>query len=201
MPEVKSGRPRGRPREFDEAAVLDGAIALFSAVGFTAASIGELGAATGLATGSLYKAFRDKEDIFARALERHAALRDAGIADAFEDAGTGRDRIARLLALYADLSSGASGRGGCMVVGGITELDQLGGTAALLRGLLRRRHDLLTRLVRDGQADGSVSTTEPAETVAAVLLALLQGMRVLGKGDAFPADADGFVRQALRLLD
>lgn len=201
MSSTEPRRPRGRPRAFDEAQVLDGAIALFSACGFSAASIADLTQATGLTAGSLYKAYRDKEGMFAHALARYVGLRDAHIAETLATAENARTRIARLLVLYADLSQGDIGRRGCMVVAGIAELDQVGDAADALRATLARRRTMLAALVAEGQRDGSIATRDAPKAVADVLLALLQGMRVIGKGGQFPADADAFVRLALKLLD
>ena len=67
--------------------MLDTAIASFASKGFTAASLSELTAATGLSTGSLYKAFGDKDGVFVRALARYIALHEAAIASALAPLG------------------------------------------------------------------------------------------------------------------
>lgn len=54
---------------------LDRAVRVFSERGYHATSIGDLTAAMRLATGSVYKAFRDKHAVFLAAFERYAALR------------------------------------------------------------------------------------------------------------------------------
>ena len=194
-------RTRGRPREFDEAAFLDGAITLFSAAGFSGVGISDLTAATGLTVGSVYKAFRDKEGVFAKALERYIALREVQIAAIVAEAETARVKLEGLLRLYADLSQGRDGRLGCMVVSGITDLDQVGRGADILRAQLARRRDILVRLVAEGQRDGSIAARAEPKAMAAVLLALLQGMRVLGKAGGLAAEPDMFVAGALRMLD
>lgn len=201
MTDAGRSRPRGRPRTFDEGVVLDGAIAAFSAAGFTATAITDLTQATGLTAGSLYKAYRDKEGVFARALSRYVAARDVSVAEAIEGADSGRERIARLLALYADLSRGEVGRRGCMVVAGIAEIDNVGAAADLLRATLARRRAMLAALVEEGRRDGSVTTAAEPGVVADLLLSLLQGMRVVGKGGLFGEDSGAFVGLALKVLD
>ena len=57
----------------DEA--LDQAIRVFCEQGYNATSIGDLIDAMGLASGSIYKAFRDKRAVFLAALDRHVVLR------------------------------------------------------------------------------------------------------------------------------
>lgn len=63
------------PGEFDMDTALDRAVRVFSERGYHATSIGDLTAAMRLATGSVYKAFRDKHAVFLAAFERYAALR------------------------------------------------------------------------------------------------------------------------------
>lgn len=60
----------GRPRGFDESAVVAAATGPFLQRGYEATSIDELVAATGLHRGSLYKAFGSKRGIFLAALQR-----------------------------------------------------------------------------------------------------------------------------------
>jgi AcrR family transcriptional regulator len=201
MMQVDEGRPRGRPRAFDEEQVLSRAIALFSASGYTAAGISDLSQATGLKAGSLYKAYSDKEGIFAKALERYITQREAEIATMLEGAQNGRAGIAALLGLYARLSQGKEGKLGCLLVAGIAELPQFSRVHVAVRGQLARRRELLARLVAQGQTDGSITTTSAPTTVADLLLALLQGMRVLGKAGSFSEDADAFVALALNILE
>ena len=57
-----------RPRNFDEGVVVAQAAAVFGRLGFNAASIDDLVAATGLQRGSLYKAFGSKQNLFQQAL-------------------------------------------------------------------------------------------------------------------------------------
>ena len=60
-----------RPREFDETAALDAAVECFWRRGYEATSLRDLTASMGLTAPSLYNAFGDKQDLFARALQRY----------------------------------------------------------------------------------------------------------------------------------
>ncbi|MTJ80240.1 MAG: TetR/AcrR family transcriptional regulator [Telmatospirillum sp.] len=192
---------RGRPRAFDESKFLDGAIALFSGAGYTGVGISDLTEATGLTTGSIYKAYQDKEGVFARALERYIALGDARVAALLEPEPDARARIAALLRLYVSLSQGRDGRLGCLVVTGMTGLDQVGRAGDLLRSQLSARRRMLAALIAEGQRDGSLGTGVDPRSSADVLLALLQGMRVMGKAGTLTEDSDAFISQALKILD
>lgn len=192
---------RGRPRAFDEAKFLDGAIALFSGAGFSGVGVSDLTAATGLTVGSVYKAYRDKEGVFAKALERYIRLRETHIAALFESAPHARAKIEALLRLYVELSRGKDGKLGCLVVAGIADLDQVGQAGDMLRAQLSNRRRMLVGLVTEGQRDGSIARDANPEATAELLLALLQGMRVVGKGGTLTEQGDAFVAQALKILD
>src|SRR5258706_14226343 len=60
-----------RPREFDEAAVLDAAIQQFWRRGYEATSVRDLADEMGIAGASLYNAFGDKRTLYERSLNRY----------------------------------------------------------------------------------------------------------------------------------
>ena len=113
---ASASRARGRPREFDMEQALDRAVDVFSQRGYHGTSIGDLARGTELAQGSLYKAFKDKHALFLAALDHYRARRVEGMARAIGAGGTGRERLRRLLAFYAESSQGRQGRQGCLVV-------------------------------------------------------------------------------------
>jgi AcrR family transcriptional regulator len=192
---------RGRPREFDVDEVLDKAIAVFCERGYHATSIGDLTAATGLASGSVYKAFGDKRGLYIAALDRYKAVRDAELRAALAPARDGRARVRVALTHYAEASHGARGRLGCFVVGSATELatfdDDLSRRAA---AALRRNETLLTGLLREGRADGSIPAHVDPEITGRLLLCLIQGMRVVGKTGTQRKDMLALVDIAMKTL-
>ncbi|WP_420963126.1 TetR/AcrR family transcriptional regulator [Brucella sp. IR073] len=196
-----SQRNRGRPRLFDEDKLLDQAIELFSSAGYSAIGINDLTRMTGVKVGSLYKAYQDKEGLFAKALERYIALRETRISAILAQAENGRARLAALLRIYVELSQGKEGKLGCLMVAGIAEMPQFAFAGDILRQQLLRRRKLLSDLVEQGQRDGSVTTTSSPQAVADVLLTLLYGMRVVGKAEAFTDDPASFVSLALKILE
>src|SRR5579871_6171429 len=60
-----------RPREFDEAAVLDAAIERFWLRGYEATSVRDLADEMNIAGASLYNTFGDKRSLYERALNRY----------------------------------------------------------------------------------------------------------------------------------
>jgi AcrR family transcriptional regulator len=194
-------RTRGRPREFDVDAALEQAVRVFCERGYHATSIGDLTEATGLASGSLYKAFKDKRGLYVAALTHYKDSRDAELRAALASGRTGRERVRAALLHYAEASHGARGRLGCLVTGSATELatfdDELGRWVA---GSLRRIEALLTGLLREGIDDGSVpAQVDPAAT-GRLLLCVVQGMRVVGKTGTTRKEALALVDVALKTL-
>jgi TetR/AcrR family transcriptional regulator, transcriptional repressor for nem operon len=194
-------RGPGRPRAFDVAAALDGAIAVFSEHGYHATSLPRLTAAMGIAEGSLYKAFRDKRGVFLAAFERYVARRAEKLDAALAAARTGRDRLRVMLGHYADASHGQAGRRGCLVVG--SAVDLASGDPAMAKrvaAVLAGHEKRVAAFVREGQADGSIAPGLQPEETARLLLSVMQGMRVLGKTGRTRAEMDALVESALRLL-
>lgn len=191
----------GRPRGFDEDKFLDGTITLFRSQGFSGVSISDITAATDLTTGSIYKAYKDKKGVFARALERYVFLREERLKARLEKGSDGKEKIAELLKDYVELSQGRDGKLGCMVVSGITDIDRLGAVAGILEKQLSKRRRAIEALIEQGKQDGSIAITTNVTAAAEVILALLQGMRVTGKASTLTSNSDNFVAQALRLLE
>jgi len=75
-------RTRGRPRQFDPEDVLEQAVGVFSAHGYSATSLDQLARATGLNRPSLYNTFGDKEALYLQALEHFVTRLREALADA-----------------------------------------------------------------------------------------------------------------------
>lgn len=196
-----SSRGPGRPREFDMDTVLDGAVRVFRERGYHATSVGDLSEATGLTAGSLYKAFGDKRGVFLAAFAHYVEARNAGLRRLLDRQPSGYEKIRAVLHFYAQSSHGSEGRRGCLVVSSATALatfdDEI---AAQVEAAMRRSEDLLRQLLRQGQQDGSVAQDIDVAAMARVLLAVLQGFRLIGKSGRTRNDMMAAADQALKLL-
>ena len=194
-------RPRGRPREFDMDEALDQAIRVFCEQGYNATSIGDLIDAMGLASGSIYKAFRDKRAVFLAALDRHIVLRKEQIAAAARTSKPARERLRDVLAFFVESSKGAEGRRGCLVVGSAVELAIIDReVAARVNASIGKNEAFLADLIRQGQADGSIPDRIDSDATARVMVCLTQGLRVVGKSGRAPQDTAAAVDIAMKLL-
>lgn len=183
----------GRPRNFDETAVLDAAAAEFRVHGFADTSTEQLCEAAGMLRGSLYNAFVSKDELFVRALDRYATkfreLQAAILTD------TGQTGAARLLAvmdaiLQEEREAHAEGHGaGCMVVHsmmtpGLRERDSR--IARILDQDLRERQSLLEGAIRSGQLDGSITAAIEPDEGAMLFITATNGLRVMGQAGVLP---------------
>ncbi|WP_067829955.1 TetR/AcrR family transcriptional regulator [Actinomadura kijaniata] len=110
--------PGGRPRGFDAEAALDRALEVFWRQGYEGTSLADLTAAMGINKPSLYAAFGNKEELFARALDRYLAGPGAFVAEALE-APTAREIVERMVYGAIELVAGEGAVGGCLSVGGL----------------------------------------------------------------------------------
>ena len=195
-------RQRGRPREFDVDAAVDKAISVFAERGFHAASVGDLTEAMELTQGSLYKAFKDKKDIYIAAIERYKLVQTKRFEAKVQAGKSGREKLMAAMAFYADNSAGSSGEQGCLIVGAAADLASLDeDVARVVRSAIEARETILARLVREGQADGSVRNAGDAGVLAKTALCLLYGMRVVGKTGPSREDMSSVVDAAMRIFD
>jgi TetR/AcrR family transcriptional repressor of nem operon len=191
----------GRPREFDEAAVLAAAADAFWSSGYEGTSTRDLAACTGLTPSSIYGAYGDKRALFLRALDHYLD-------------STLRDRIARLDAMASpalaiegffdevvERSVGDALQRGCLLVNSALESspDDVAVRKALAHELTMIETFFHRRLVA-GQQAGEIPADVPAADAARHLLAVLLGLRVLARVRPERALLTGAVRQALTTL-
>ena len=191
-------RRMARPREFDEDEVLERALSTFWEHGYEGTSIDELVAATGLARASLYGAFGDKEQIFARALERYCERMDEPLAAANESSA--RDALARMLRTFVLKSSPKSGPRGCFLLSTAVGGDAPSVVREAYADYTRRLERTLTALVRRGQESGELAPTTDAPSVASMLVVLLQGISASARAGRSRAQLEAAIEAALAFV-
>ncbi|MFB7958288.1 TetR/AcrR family transcriptional regulator [Streptomyces sp. NPDC056045] len=175
----------GRPRTFDEAAVLDAAAREFRVHGFTETSTEQLCEAAGVRRSSLYNAFVSKDELFVRALEHYVATTGARQASILaDDALPGAERLRALVDVVVGEELQASSRGhaaGCMVVQSLMSPDLRARDERVARILdrdLRERLSTLSAAIRAGQIDGSITEDIDPDDGALLVSTVVSGLRV-----------------------
>ena len=199
MTAVRTGP--GRPREFDEDAVLDAAGEAFLLRGYHATSLTDLTTATGLHRGSLYGAFGDKHRLFLAVLRRHTRLAVDALEADLANAATPLDGIRALLLRQARKAGQHMTEGrGCLVAN--STLEMLPGdeqVAGIIAGHHRWREDRLTEVLELARAQGQ-TTAAPPRAFARFVGTVIEGLWQLGRTASDPRQLTEVAEAAMRAL-
>jgi TetR/AcrR family transcriptional regulator, transcriptional repressor for nem operon len=191
-----------RPREFDEAEVIDAAMDCFWVKGYGATSVRDLAVRMGITGTSLYNAFGDKRSLFREALQRYAEHSTRARIARLESTLSPKEAIRAFLAEIVERSLDDRDRRGCLLVNSALEIaphdSELGAEVARRLGEIEA---FFRRSVSAAQADGSVSPEHDAKDMARLLLGVTLGIRVLARSQPSRALLEGVARPALALLD
>jgi len=190
-----------RPREFNEATVLEAAMNRFWAQGFGQTSVRDLAEQMGITGASIYNAFGDKRSLYRQAFAHYLAQ-------------TVRDRVARLENLpplkairsffdeIIDRSVDDEQRRGCMLVNAALELAPYDPEfEKLVAAEMIFIEAFFRRCVEAGQQEGLIASVRPADELAKMLLSVLIGVRVLARTRPQRDLLEGAANAVLALLE
>jgi len=189
-----------RPREFSEDAVLDAVVHCFWSRGYEATSMRELMERSGLTGASLYNAFGDKRALYQRALDHYV---EASIGDRIQrcEEMAPLDGIAAFFDEIIARSMTDPDHKGCMLVNAALDVAPHDPEfQQIVAGVLARIEAFFLGRVRQGQADGSITSALAAEDLARHLLGVLMGIRVLARVRPERALLEGVLAPALTQL-
>ena len=190
-----------RPRGFRENEVLDAAIECFWRRGLEATSVRDLSEATGLGQPSLYNAFGDKRQLFARSLERYAEQSMRARIRRLEEEHAPADAIRTFFRELITRSLGDPDRRGCLIVNSALEVAPH--DAALRRTIgiyLSEIEGFFRRCLERARDDGSLPPEHDVDDLARQFLGLLLGLRVLARARPQRELLEGMLRPALAVL-
>jgi TetR/AcrR family transcriptional repressor of nem operon len=191
-----------RPREFDEANVLDAAIQCFWKKGFEATSMRDLIDCMGITGASLYNAFGDKRALYCKALAHYLESSFGERVMRLESTLAPRQAIEMFFVEIIDRSMNDTQRRGCMMVNSALEAAPHDPDAqAIVDDFLARAEHFFLRCAEAGQRDGTISCSQPAEDLSRLLLGVLLGIRVLARAKPQRALLESVLRPALALLE
>ena len=190
-----------RPREFDEATVLDAAMQCFWAHGYESTSVKDLIESTGLTAASLYNAYGDKRAMFRTALD-HYIEKSIGARLHRSESLPSRDAIRAFFEDILRRSLSDRERKGCMIVNCALEVAPHDKEFRVtIVETLGRLEQFFLHCVERGQADGTITSAVPAVGLAQHLLGVLMGVRVLARVRPERPLLQGVINTALAFLD
>lgn len=188
----------GRPREFDVNVALDRALDVFWRNGYEGASIAELTDAMGINPPSLYAAFKNKEGLFRKALDRYVEQRTNFWNEALEKP-TAREMVEHLLFGSVDFLTDECTPHGCLLVR--SSMSCSAAADSIKRDLAAKRATgevaMAMRLNEAKQAGEMPADLDPAE-FARYIMTVLEGMSVQAASGATRDDLSKTAAMALR---
>lgn len=189
-----------RPREFNEATVLEAAMRCFWAQGYELTSVRDLAEQMGITGASLYNAFGDKRSLYRRALGYY-------LEQSVRERITRVERLPPYAAIRAffdeiiERSVTDKQRRGCMLVNSALEVAPYD---AEFKRLVSKEmifiEAFFRRRIIAGQQDGTISAIRPAAELAKMLLSVLLGIRVLARIRPQRVVLEGAADSVLELL-
>lgn len=189
-----------RPRSFDTDEVLNAAMEVFWRTGYTATSLDDITAVTGVNKPSLYAAFGDKSSLFQHVLKRyHAMLLTYMKASLAEDPP--RDNIRKWFLGFLPSCAGSTARG-CLSVNTTLEAASVNDDVVkAIEAFDRREEALLEAAIRRGVKSGDFADDLDPKAAALHLMAAQKGFLVLGRGRPSPTHTRRAMEHALSALD
>lgn len=197
-PQVKAGKPRGRPRSFDRTTALERAILAFWEHGYEATSVSDLTRVMGIGAPSLYAAFGDKRALFAEVVEEYGTRYGSFGGRALAEEPTARAAVARLLREAAAEYTAPGRPRGCLVVHAATNCT----TPEVEESLRERRNGSIAAFesrIREGIAAGELPADLDAAALARYTGALIQGMSQQARDGASREELEALAEIAMTI--
>lgn len=191
-----------RPREFDEALVLDAAVQQFWKNGYEATSVRDLADVMGMTGASLYNAFGDKRALYRRALQHYVEQSFADRVARFEAHLKPREAIGAFISEIIERSLADADRKGCMLINSALELAPHDPEfQAAVADVLLQIEAFFLRCVKAGQKEGAISRAHPSKDLARLLLSVHISIRVLARCRPERQLLEGVARPVLAMLE
>lgn len=171
-----------RPREFDEDEVLEKAMEAFWSRGYEATSVADLMDATGLAKGSVYKAFGDKHRLFLLALDRYLDRGIRALREAAARERPAREMLRGWLDGVVEMATRPGPRQGCfMVHASVERAAHDPDVAARVADHQARQERVFAGVVARGVEAGELRPDLDPATTARLITTLVHGLQVAGR--------------------
>lgn len=172
-----------RPREFDEAAVLDKALNLFWRKGFERTSIQDLVEHTGVHRGSLYDTFGDKNQLFLLCLEQYRKVKLDQAINILEGPGEFREVLRQYFTRMIDiLLNDENGRRGCFIANTAMDLGAVDPViSSRIEQYSQELEDMFIQILNRAEQQGQLHSEHSIPELARFLLSTRNGLYVLGK--------------------
>ena len=190
-----------RPASFDREQVLEVALNSFWETGFSNTGIATLVDRMGLKPSSLYGAFSSKEGLFIEVLQRYSAQSLAQIELLLASADSPLAGVRALLDAVARDAIASETHRGCLLVNTLLEVGRQNRTIQHEASVhLAEVEQRVANNLRQAQAAGELAAERDIDTLAALLMTMVWGMRVLGRTHPPAAKVQAVLAQIQAML-
>ena len=180
MVKTLTGRPVGRPREFDEEQVLTAAMEAFWRKGYEATSLVDLTKSTGLNKASLYRVFGDKHQLFMAALNNYSDIEFRETTAVISESAS---PLTNLRAVVQKVCEDAGSDKGCLMINSMVETAPHDAEVKqLLQEFGTHRLQAIQGMVTQAQAAGEVRPELDPHKLAVSLMIAFAGSAAMIKG-------------------
>lgn len=193
----------GRPRQFERDKALAAAMQVFWLKGYEAASVQVLLDAMGINRGSMYDSFGDKHDLFIKAIEHYGRTVMQKVYDTLEASGSPLAAISKLMHQWTRTATGTDRKlcRGCLVGNTVVELAPRDAQVArLARSMLATLEKSIQRTLQRAVEAGELARSANTRAQARFLTSTLQGLMVMAKAGAGPAELRDITTVSLAAL-
>lgn len=171
-----------RPREFDEAQVLNAALDLFWEKGYEASSLSELSQRMGIQKPSIYAAFGDKKALFEAALRQYTTQHSSRIRAVLQKHPTVKEAFGSLFEDLIEKEYTGADNKGCFCINTMVELSPHDEKFAVLT----REHQMYLSVIFEETLQRGVTTGElnrelDVKALSQTLVVSLIGLTVIMK--------------------
>lgn len=187
-----------RPKEFDVEATLDRAVELFRRKGYSATSIQDLVETLGINRASLYDTFGNKEELFARSVQRYIE-RVIAERSGWVDHRSSLGALVNYVRQTVEWALNDRSKAGCLITNSCVELNAFErGTTQQVTGGLKGTYAFLLRIAQAAEQAHELPERVSAEMAAVQALSAAMSIPLLVKAgvaeSSIRAVAEGFAQ-------
>ena len=192
---------RGRPRAYQPEVALGKALDLFRKGGFSATSLDDLSAATGMNRPSLYGAFGDKRELYIKSYQRYRDDARAAMLDIFGQEMPIRKRLQRIYAIALDIYlEGESPRGCFTVMTAASEAVADPGIRAMVLDGFSELDKAFAACFRLAKDKGEIAATSDPRVLAQLASATIHTVAIRARAGVPRKELEAIVKGALDVM-
>jgi len=188
-------------KSFEESDVIEQAMKVFWEKGYAATSISDITDATGIKRGSLYNAFDGKHDLFVRALLKYGGDRRTSKLRMLETVEDPREAITMFFDSLVKATLSDPDKKGCLLFNTALEYSSHDDDVQeLVSEGIKEVVSFFEGRIERGKELGRIPDSVDTRSTAKALIALLVGIRVLGRGAFGKTALRQVAQQAIGLI-